>query len=154
MKGQPPSTHHSLAKQSQIYSRHSLADSAAPLAKKMSSSSLSNFVDIDRLIDDIKLAPQRQPQVQQHLAIISSSLAVLREVPAVVDEVRTIELLLESIAKKLTTDGLALTRVRHTQSVHRDSSSRRTALSPVKQFDEGSRIVYANFSLKDMAGQL
>jgi hypothetical protein len=116
----------------------------------MSASSLTNFVDIDRIIDDIKLAPQRQTHLQHHLSAINSSIAVLRDVPGIVDEVRTIELLLESITKKLSGEGLAQTRMRHVQSVQRDSSVRRSALSPVKQFEDGSRIVYANFSLKDM----
>jgi hypothetical protein len=116
----------------------------------MSASSLSNYVDIDRLIDGIKLAPQKQGELQMHLKTISNSLLALKAVGSIVDEVRTIELLLESISKKLAADGLAHTRLRHAQSLQRDSSARRSNISPVKQFEEGSRIVYANFSIKEM----
>lgn len=39
---------------------------------------------------------------------------------------------------------------KNNQSNHRESQTKLNTISPVKQFDEGSRIVYTNFSLKDM----
>jgi hypothetical protein len=66
----------------------------------MSASSLTHLVDIDRLIDDIKITPQHPPLLppnallQQHIAIITHTLNALKEVPGIVHEIRTIELLL------------------------------------------------------------
>jgi hypothetical protein len=56
----------------------------------MSASSLKNYVDIDRLIDDIKIVPQKTTQISEHIKMIIASLSVLKDVPSVVDEVRTI----------------------------------------------------------------
>lgn len=146
------SANHNSLNKNPILSRHSLENSiTVSLTKKMSASTLKNYVDIDRLIDNIKLTPQKT-NAQQHLSDINTSLASLKEIPIIFDEVRTIELLLESISKKLNAEELANTRLKHTQSLQRDSSIRRSNVSPVRQFDAGSRIVYANYSIKDMVG--
>lgn len=119
MRAEPPKPH-SLTKPHS----HHLSESTSALSKKMSASSLTHLVDIDRLIDDIKITPHNhsisnhQPLLAQHIAIITHSLTVLRQVPGIVHELRTIELLLESIGKKVAAEGLAMTRVRHVESVH------------------------------------
>ena len=117
----------------------------------MSASSLKNYVDIDRLIDDIKITPQKGNQIGENIKLIINSLSVLREIPSVVDEVRTIELLLDSITKKLASEALSNTRMKHTQSIYRESAAKNSNISPVKQFDDNSRIVYTNFSLKEIS---
>lgn len=84
----PSSSYGSAVKHPSLH-RHSYQDSTV-LGKKMSTSSLSNYVDIDRLIDDIKIAPQNGPQLQPHLANITASLAHLKAFTSISDEVRTI----------------------------------------------------------------
>lgn len=92
-----PAMAHSLTRHA---SRQTHTESISVLPKKMSASSLTHLVDIDRLIDDIKITPQHHPHMtpsallQQHIVIITHSLNALKEVPGIVHELRTIELLL------------------------------------------------------------
>lgn len=60
---------------------------------------------------------------------------------------------MESINKKIASNGLSQTRSRH-HSQHKEiqsSAKRNSDVSPIKQFEDAtSRIFYANFSLKDL----
>lgn len=74
--------------------------------KKMSSSSVKQYVNIDQLIEDIKIVPQNDNNIQEQINIINKSLTVLKQYTSINDEIRTIELLIESMSKKLACDTM------------------------------------------------
>ena len=53
----------------------------------MSTSSLKDYVNIDKLIGEIKLRPNKDHQndIEEHLKIIFKSLNLLKEVPSIYD---------------------------------------------------------------------
>ena len=122
----------------------------------MSQSNLKNYVDIDKLIGEIKIAPRQHQQQAQSIQMIWNGIQGLKKYMKVVDEVRTIQLLIESIQKKL----LPTESVRP-HSVHESASQKQSnfkqdnlpTTSPIKQLEDlNSRIVYTNFSLKEASG--
>jgi hypothetical protein len=114
---------------------------------------LKGIIDIDKLIEDIKITPAKNTAHEEQIKIIFAALDRLKSSPFIQDEIRTIELLMESINKKIVSNGLSNTRSRH-QSQNKDIQSsvkRNNDVSPIKQFEDAtSRIFYANFSLKDL----
>lgn len=60
------------------------------LARKMSTSSLKDYVDIDKLICDIKIKPKQDNAIQSNIKTIIDSLSILKKIPSILDEVRTI----------------------------------------------------------------
>lgn len=72
----------------------------------MSSSSVKQYVNIDQLIEDIKIVPQNDNNIQEQINIINKSLTVLKQYTSINDEIRTIELLIESMSKKLACDTM------------------------------------------------
>jgi hypothetical protein len=53
--------------------------------KKMSSSSVKQYVNIDQLIEDIKIVPQNDNNIQEQINIINKSLAILKQYTSIND---------------------------------------------------------------------
>ena len=92
-----------------------------------------------------------------HLNNIRKELSELKKDSRIIDEVRTIELLLESIQKKVTSVDGSRHKECFESTAKKSVQSRQEAVpstSPIKQLDDlNSRIVYTNFSLKEASSQ-
>lgn len=78
---------HSLSKKSHIISKHSMEESVSwgSVSKKMSLSSVKAYVNIDQLIEDIKIVPQNDNNIQEQINIINKSLLVLKQYTSIND---------------------------------------------------------------------
>ena len=63
----------------------SIDRSNAIFSRKMSTSSLKDYVNIDKLIGEIKLVPNKNSNILENINIITKSLNILKEVPAIQD---------------------------------------------------------------------
>jgi hypothetical protein len=55
------------------------------VSKKMSSSSVKQYVNIDQLIEDIKIVPQNDNNIQEQINIINKSLTILKQYTSIND---------------------------------------------------------------------
>jgi len=103
--------------QNSLHSHHLINKFSTPnISRNVSTSSLKDYINIDKLIGDIKLTPNKDCNIEENIKIMFKSINILKEVPSIRDEVRTIELLLESIDKKLISTNLSNTR-KYNQSI-------------------------------------
>lgn len=106
-----------LVKQSCPISTHNSSGISHELPRRMSAASLSEYVDIDKLIGDIKISPM-QNNLLPHIVTIKKELNNLKHYKPIADEVATIELLLQSINNKLTSENkLRPSSLRHRASM-------------------------------------